>query len=183
MRIAVFVLAAAVALTLDASLMPALTLGGAAPSMVGALAAFVALHAERRTAWWACWTLGLLLDLSNPMPVAGAATFVPGPFAVGFTLGAALILGTRAEIARRSFLANGAATLALLLMASVFWTGVWMVRGWWPDGEWVWAGSALGELGRKAWWSLWSAVVAMPLSLLLGLTFDRWGFAVSWRSR
>ena len=183
MKPAVFVLAAAVALTLDASLMPALSLGGAAPSLVGALAAFIALHAERRAAWWGCWTLGLLLDLSSPMPIAGAATFVPGPFAVGFTLGAALILGTRAEISRRSFVAQGVATLVLLLMAGLVWTSVWMVRGWWPDGDWVWAGSALGELVRKGWWSLWSAAVAMPLSLLLAPALERWFFTAAWRSR
>ena len=56
-----FILAAAVALTMDASFMPVFEFAGVTPSLVGCLAAFVALHAERRAAWWGCWALGVLL--------------------------------------------------------------------------------------------------------------------------
>jgi rod shape-determining protein MreD len=114
-----FILAAAAALTLDASLMPAFAFGGATPSLVGCVAAFVALHAERRRAWWGCWVLGLLLDLSSPMAIGGAVTFVPGPFALGFALGAALVLSVRAEVMRRSMVAASVATLAMMVMASL----------------------------------------------------------------
>lgn len=183
MSAAAFLVAAAVALTLDAALMPAFTLWGAAPSVVGCVAAFVALHADRRAACWGCWTLGLMLDLSTPMPVGGAATIVPGPFAVGFALGAVLVLGLRADVSRRTEVATAAATFVLLLMASLVWTAVWMVRGWWPDGEWVWAGSAIGELGGKMWWCAISAFGALPLSWLLGRTYAWWNFPLSWRRR
>jgi rod shape-determining protein MreD len=177
------ILAAAAALTLDASFMPAFSFGGATPSLAGCVAAFVALHAERRRAWWGCWLMGLLLDLSSPMSIGGSVTFVPGPFALGFALGAALILSLRAEVMRRSMVAAAVATLALLAMASLVWTTVWAVRGWWPDGQWPWAGSAAGELSRRLLWSGISAIAALPVSWLLGRTFDHWAFPASRRRR
>jgi rod shape-determining protein MreD len=183
MSLATFLIAAALALTLDSAIMPLCTLMGATPSLVGCVASFVALHAERRAAWWGCWALGLLLDLSSPMPVGGAVLLVPGPYALGFTAGAALILQARAEVSRHSYVTSLVATFAMLVMASLVWTSIWTVRGWWPDGDWAWMGGPAAELGRKAWWSLWTALVAVPVSLVLDRTERWWGFVVPWRTR
>jgi rod shape-determining protein MreD len=178
-----FILAAAVALTLDASLVPAFEFAGAAPTLVGCLAAFVALHAERRRAWWGCWWLGLMQDLSSPMSIDGTVTFVPGPYALGFALGAALILAVRAEVMRRSMVAASVATLGLLVMAGVVWTMVWTIRGWGPDGSWPWVGSAAAQLWHMLVRAAVTSVVALPVSWLLGRTFDHWGFPASRRHR
>jgi rod shape-determining protein MreD len=178
-----FILAAAVALTLDASLMPALEFAGATPSLVGCLAAFVALHAERRRAWWGCWTLGLLVDLSSPVAIDGSMAFVPGPNALAFTLGAALVLSLRAELMRRSMIAAAVATLGLLALASLAWTMVWTLRGWGPDGEWPWTGTASSQLLRDLTRAAVTAVLALPVSWLLARTFDHWGFPASRRRR
>ncbi len=178
-----FILAAVVALTLDASLMPAFEFAGATPSLVGCLAAYVALHAERKRAWWGCWWLGLLQDLSSPMSVEGTITFVPGPYALGFLLGGALILAVRAEVMRRSMVAASVATLGLLSMAGLVWTMVWTLRGWSSDAGWPWTGSALGQLWQMFLVAMISGVVALPISWLLGRTFDHWGFPASRRRR
>jgi cell shape-determining protein MreD len=180
---AAFILAAAAALTLDASFMPVLQFGGVTPSLVGCLAAFVALHAERRAAWWGCLVLGLLVDFSSPVAVGGGVTFVPGPNAVGFTLGAAMVLSLRAEVMRRSMMAAAAATLVLMSLAAVAWTFVWALRSWWPDGQPVWTGSALSQLWHQMLVALVSAVLALPVSWTLGRTFDQWGFPASRRRR
>ena len=178
-----FILAAAAALTLDASLMPAFDFAGATPSLIACVAAFVALHAERRRAWWGCWWLGLLQDLSSPMAIDGTVTFVPGPYALGFALGAALVLVVRSEVMRRSMIAAAVATLGLLVMAGIVWTMVWTLRGWASDGSWPWVGSAAAQFGRMSMRAAVTAVVALPVSWLLGRTFDHWGFPASRRRR
>ncbi len=178
-----FILAAAVALTMDASFMPVFEFAGVTPSLVGCLAAFVALHAERRAAWWGCWMLGLLLDLSSPVSIAGTVLFVPGPHALGFALGAAGVLSVRSEVMRRSMVAAAAATLAVLVLASLVWTSLWSLRGWWPDGEVPWAGNALVELWHLLLASAYTTLLALPVAWLLGRTFDHWGFPASRRRR
>jgi len=178
-----FILTAAIALTMDASIMQVFEFMGATPSLVGCLAAFVALHAERRVAWWGCLMLGLLFDLSSPVSIAGALVFVPGPYAAGFALGAAAVLSVRAEVMRRSMLAAAFATLALLILASLVWTMLWTLRGWLPAGEVPWAGSAAGELFRKMVWSCVTAIASLPVAWLLGRTFHYWDFPASRRRR
>jgi rod shape-determining protein MreD len=183
MNWAAFTLAAAAALTLDASFMPVLRFAGTTPSLVGCVAAFVALHADRRRAWWGCWLLGLLLDFSSPVAVGDALGFVPGPHAMGFTFGAAAILSLRSEVMRRSMVASSAGTFLLLLGASLVWTALWIVRGLWPDAAVPWVGNSAAELGHQALDALASGILAIPVSWLLGRTFDHWGFPASRRRR
>lgn len=183
MNWAAFTLAAAVALTLDASFMPVLRFAGTTPSVVGCVAAFVALHADRRRAPWGCWLLGLLVDFSSPVTAGGTLAFVPGPSALGLVFGAAAILALRAEVMRRSMVAASAGTLVLLVAAGLVWTAVWLVRGMWPDAAVPWSGSASTELARRSLDAVASAVLAVPVSWALGLTFDHWGFPASRRRR
>lgn len=180
---AAFVLAAAAALTLDASFMPVLRFAGTTPSLVGCVAAFVALHADRRRAWWGCWLLGLLLDFSSPVAVGGSLGFVPGPHALGFTFGAAAILSLRSEVMRRSMVASSVGTFVLMVGSSLVWTAMWIVRGMWPEAATPWAGGAAAELAHQAMDAIASAVLAVPVSWLLGRTFDQWGFPASRRRR
>jgi rod shape-determining protein MreD len=176
-----FILAAAVALTVDASLMPAFEFGGATPTLAGCLAAFVALNAERRRAWWGCWWIGLLQDFSSPAAIEGTVTFVPGPNALGFALGAALVLSLRSEVMRRGMVASAAGTLGLMVMAGLVWTMVWTIRGWTSDGSWPWIDGSLAQFGRMLMRAAVTAVAAVPFGWLLGWTFDHWGFPASRR--
>lgn len=180
---AAFTLAAAAALTLDASFMPVLRFAGTTPSLVACVAAFVALHADRRRAWWGCWLLGLLLDLSSPVAAGGALGFVPGPHALGFTFGAAAIMSLRSEVMRRSMVASSAGTFLLLLAAGLVWTAIWIVRSMWPDASLPWTGSSFAELTHQVLDAVASAVLAVPVSWVLGRTFDHWGFPGSRRRR
>jgi cell shape-determining protein MreD len=172
----VFILATLVALPMDAAFMPVFAVGGAVPSLAGMLAAFVSLHALRRSAWWGCFLLGLLVDLSSPQLVAGELLFLPGPNALGFALGSAAVTLLRGVLLRRSMLTVAAMTFVLLLAASLVWVFLWSVRGIWPDGAVPFVGGATAELGKRLGWCLWSMALALPVGWALNRSHAWWGF-------
>ena len=70
MRWSVFAIAAFVVVVAQLSLRDTLILHSAGeirPDFIACLAVFIALFAERSAALWACWILGLLMDLA-PKP-------------------------------------------------------------------------------------------------------------------
>ena len=71
MRWGIFIGLAFIFITLEASLLSIFeiklpSLGGIRPSLTAILALYVALWAPRMTALWACFILGLLVDLTSP---------------------------------------------------------------------------------------------------------------------
>ncbi|MCE9619110.1 MAG: hypothetical protein K8R92_04305 [Planctomycetes bacterium] len=171
-----FILAVAIALPMDAAFMPVFSIGGASPSLAGILAAFVSLNALRRSAWWGCFLLGLLVDLSSPQLVGGELLFLPGPNTLGFALGSGAVTVLRGLLLRRSMLTVAAMTFALLFAASLVWVFLWSMRGLWPDAAVPFAGSAMQELGKRAGWCCASAVMGLPVGWALNRTYGWWGF-------
>ncbi|MCG3178360.1 MAG: hypothetical protein BIFFINMI_00687 [Phycisphaerae bacterium] len=94
MRLLPFVILAVVTLVLQLALAPAISLTSASfmPQFPLILAMFVALYARADVALIACWSLGLLLDLSSRGPMGG--------FAFAFGLVGLGIVNIRASIFR-----------------------------------------------------------------------------------
>ena len=175
-RWSMFILAVALVLPIDAAFMPVFSIAGASPSLAGILAAFVSLNASRRAAWWGCFLMGLLVDLSSPQLVMGSLLFLPGPNTLGFALGSGTVTVMRSLLLRRSMLTVAAMTFVLLLAVSLIWVFIWSVRGIWLDGSVPFSGSALQELGKRMGWCLSSAVVGLPIGWALNRTYSWWGF-------
>lgn len=177
MRWAPFMIALALALVLDASLMPALELGGVAPSLVAVLVAFVALQAQRDAAWNAAVVAGVALDLSSPMPYDGRELVVIGPWGLGFAFGALLVLAIRGSLMRRNLLTMAIVVFILLMAASLAWCAVWSARAWLPASLPPWGdGSVLGAFGERFRWALWSSALSIAVGWLLLRRLSFWGF-------
>ena len=91
MRWVVFAVLAVVGLIFDTGLSDVMRiekLGHIRPSLCAVVAVFVALSAPRTAALWACFVLGLLLDLSHPLTVAeNRVAYLIGPSALGYLFG------------------------------------------------------------------------------------------------
>ncbi|MHC4414713.1 MAG: hypothetical protein ACYS0G_05465 [Planctomycetota bacterium] len=201
MRWLVFVIFALAGLVLDVSLLDVLApdeLRQIRPSLCGVLAVFVALSAPRMTALWACFILGMLLDLSHPLtmpeplldasyPVASPVVrrlHVIGPYALGYVAGGCLVLQVRTMVFRRRPLAIGVMTVGFLLAVHVVVVGLYVVRSWYPGGPVFWTELAtLNELLRRFLIALYSGLFAIPIGWLLVKSMPLWGFqTVSHRS-
>jgi len=177
MRWAPFLIALALALVMDASLMSALELGGVAPSLVAALVAFVALQASRSAAWYAAVVAGVALDLSSPMPYDGRELVVIGPWGLGFAFGIVLVLAVRGSLMRRNLLAMAIVVFIMLMAASLVWCAAWSARAWLPESLPPWGdGSVFSAFGERFRWALWSSAIAVPAGWLLLRSVSLWGF-------
>lgn len=178
MRWIVFVIALAVALSLDSSFLQVLAIGPVFPGICGALVVFVALFAPRLTALWAALITGLMLDLGSPsISGEGLAFHVIGPHALGFVLGAYLVVLLRSVVVRRNPFTVGMLVLPCLLAMSAVSMAIWSVRGFYSDAPVPWGdGSIGGELGRSIGWAVYSALLAIPVGWLLLLSWSLWRF-------
>lgn len=177
MRWAPLLVALALALVIDSALMPAVELGGAVPSTLAALVAFVVLFGSRNSAWFAAVIAGVALDLSVPLPWDGRELVVIGPWALGFAFGAALLLSVRTSLVRRNLLTMALAVFLLLMSASLVWCAVWSARAWLPESLPPWGGgSVFNAFGERFRWALWSSVLAIPVGWVLARTLGIWGF-------
>ncbi len=187
MNWAVFAVAAVVGLVLDQALLDALALDPASrqirPSLCAALAVFVALSAPRFPALWACYLLGLLLDLSSPLVLGGSGVFhLVGPWALGYTAGAWILLRTRRSLLRQRPLTLGAMTVVFLLAVHAVAVAVYVVRSFHPGPELSWASGGLAaEIGRRLLVSLYCGLVAVPAGWLLLRTVPLWRFQTAER--
>ncbi|MAE63271.1 MAG: hypothetical protein CMJ18_03280 [Phycisphaeraceae bacterium] len=182
MRWFVFAIAAFIMLSLDQGLRVLLRIPGSdgvAPSFMLVLAVFVMISAPRRTAFWAALTCGLLVDLSLPRSAGQATDFaLIGPMALGYLAGAAVTVELRGLIFRDSPVAFGALVLiagtfvhlvavALLTLRGLPYPAfIDAINGW----------SAADELVRRFFELLYSAVLAVPLGLLLIWSDRFWAF-------
>jgi cell shape-determining protein MreD len=195
MRWAVFAALAFIALAAELSLRPVLmfhTIGGISPSFLACLAVFIAMFAPRLTALWSCWLLGLLLDLSTPFaasagsvagvpgaPGGGAATYyLIGPYALGYTFAAYMVLQMRPMVFRQRALSIGVMTGLSLLAVALISVAIFVVRSWYAADAGIYSTgvSAGSELLRRLGIALYSALVAVPLGWLLLATLPYWGF-------
>lgn len=178
-----FVIAALLATSFDSGLselMRIAALGDVRPSLAAAVAVFVALLGPRTSALWACFVLGLMRDLSNPITADwGRVVYLPGPYALGFALGGWLILKLRPSLLRRRSLTVGAVTVLLMLAAQSVAVLLGVIRGatWYPGGALHWTDATVtAELWRRLLLSVYSGLLAIPAGWVMLRTARLWGF-------
>lgn len=168
----VFAFVTWIMLGLELGLKSSLRLGDSsiAPSFLAVYAVFVASAAPPRSSQWACLILGALLDLTAPVPrIDAASSFtVVGPNALGALLMCQLIIAVRGLLFRRNPLTIAILAAVGFAVWQVIVTAVFTVRSFAGDPT-AWAPA--GELGARMASSLYTGLLALPLSLiLLGLT-------------
>jgi len=171
----VFALFAYLVLVLEVSLRNVLMLGPVGPSFVALLVVFVSLFAPRLTALWACWVLGLLVDLCSPL-MHGADHVGPllGAHALGYVFGCYVILQMRAMLFRRRAVTFAVMTAISLLAAGLVVVFLLAVHRLYP-GEGL-ALRPLRELLLRLGVAGYSGVLALLLGPVLVWTAPMWGF-------
>ncbi|MDG2094539.1 MAG: rod shape-determining protein MreD [Phycisphaerales bacterium] len=179
MRWLVFVIAAFIAVALDSGFSSIFTLRGAwflTPSFAACLLAFVALLGPPVVVVWAAWFLGMLADLSPGLGESGGGLHVIGPHALGYPLGAWLVLNFRTWMFRRRVTTVAMLTFVCVLAAGVVQIAIGILRFWLP-----WAGGGLvpfglGEILHECGNAAYSAILAIPVGWLLLQTLPMWRF-------
>ena len=177
MRWPVFAVFAFLALILEVSLRNTLRLDslhhGVSPSFMACLLAFVLLFAQRLSALWACWILGMMMDL---LPAAnGGDAHVIGPYALGYVFGGLVILPLRTMVFRRRPLTMAAAAFVFALSSAVVTVSLLTVRHWYPAAaEHPYSGMA--DLIHRGLEAVYSGILNVPLGWVLLLTLPLWGF-------
>jgi len=184
MRWTIFSVAAFTFLVLELSLSNVLvvrSLGNIAPSFVAVLAVYVSLFAPRMSALWACWLLGLLVDLSIYSP-HGAERPGPiiGPNALGYVGACFMLLYVRSMLFRSRVLTIAVMTVLFVAASSLITMALYAVQSWYPGGAFAWAQNGWGgELMRRLGVALYSGVLALLLGRLLLWTTPVWYFRMS----
>ena len=150
------------------------------PSLTAVLVVFVALSAPRTMALWACFVLGLLIDLSSQHSADGnRIVYLVGPHTLGFFAAGWMVVRGRTMVFRRRPLTIGVMTLGCVLMAQAIVLVVLVVRsaGWYPGGVIYWTDTTLGvEVLRRILIAVYSGLFAIPAGWLLVRTIPLWGF-------
>lgn len=178
MRWPVFAIAAFIVIALQLSLRDVLmtlrSVGSISPDLVACLATFIAMFAARTSALWACWILGLLMDLAPP---AGKMSWhLVGPHALGYVFGGYLVLQLRTMVFRRRAISTGFLTFLFLLASGIVATVLLTIRHWYLPEETPLHGSPLGELWLRCKIAVYSGLVAIPFGWLLQITIVLWNF-------
>jgi len=179
----VFLIAAVVALVFDtgpAEVLRIEKLWDIRPSLCAVVVVFVALSAPRGPALWACLLLGVLRDLCNPLTTAGGeVVYLIGPYALGYTAAAWIILQLRSSVFRRRALTIGVMTMGCLVVSGAIALVIFAVRsrGWYPGGP-IHATdmSAPVEVLRRGLIAVYSGILAVPAGWLLVRSMPAWGF-------
>lgn len=190
MRWAVFLIFAVAGIVFDAGFGDVLRVDGLwsiRPSLSAVLVVFVALSAPRTMALWACFVLGLLIDLSSQHSAGGnRIVYLVGPHALGFLAAGWMVVRARTMVFRRRPLTIGVMTLGCVLTAQAIVLAVLVLRssGWYPGGVIYWTDTTLGvEVLRRILIAVYSGLFAIPAGWVLVRTMPLWGFqAVSHRS-
>lgn len=181
MRWPVFLVFAFVFIIIEMSLRELFVLrsvGHITPSFMIVLMVYVAMFAPRVTALWAAWLMGLLVDLTHPLE-QGAEQVGPliGAHALGYVFACFLVLQFRALLFRRRALTLALMTMMAFAAASLVVVFVYAIHGWYPNDELVWAERRPSvELTRRLGIAVYSGVLALVLSRVLGWTLPTWGF-------
>ncbi len=155
-------------------------LGGASPGFMGSLVVFVSLFAPRKQALWACWFLGVLMDLvSGYAWGTGAPVMVVGPNALGYVLVCFFVLQLRTMVFRRRVLTMGALTAGGMILSGLVVVMMLSIRSWYPETvspHYFAKSSALGEMIYRIVIALYSGLLAVPLGWVLLATLPWWKF-------
>ncbi len=171
MRMLSFGFIAYIFIALEIGLRPLFSIGGVEPSFVLIYMIFLASLAPASAAIWAGLILGLLIDLTHPYPgVDGTVITIAGPHALGFALGALLIIQVRTQVYKKHPLTI--AFLTLIAGATTYSLATFLLFCRWLLGSWVqwyapFAFSPTDELVQRFWIILLSAIIAIPLSWML----------------
>ena len=184
MRWLVFILFALVFLAVELGLRAWITLPvgpyrAAAPSLLLILGVFVSLHAYRPVAVTAMLLLGVATDLTqaigNLETAQTQAIFLLGPAALGFLLGAYVVLQFRTMMFHDSPITLAVMTLVAGLFVQLVLVAIITLRGVLPtDSVPDW--QATSQLVQRAVSVIYAAVLALPLGLLLGRLKRLWLF-------
>lgn len=136
-----------------------------APSFLAVYAVFLACSAPARAAQWGCLIIGVLMDLSSPMPRLDSGELtVLGPNALGALLMCQLVLALRGLMFRRNPLSIAFLSLIGFATWQVLVTAAFTIRSLAGDPiHWSPAAQLVSRLGS----SLYTGVVAIPVSLVL----------------
>ncbi len=150
------------------------SLGNIAPSFVAVLAVFVSLFAPRLTALWACWTLGLLLDLSIYLP-HGTDRPGPiiGPYALGYVGGCMIVLYVRSMLFRNRTPTVAVMTIVFVAASSLVAMLFYFVQDFYPGGG---LDRPPGELTRRLGIAVYSGALALLIGRPLIWTAPVWAF-------
>ena len=189
MRWPVFFVFAAVCIVLEVSVRNSLalrSLGNIAPSFAAVLVVYVALFASRRSALWAAWIMGLLVDLMTDLPHGSHGVFQAGPLigphALGYTFGAFILLQIRPMLFRTSAITIALMTVVSMVAAGVVVVFVYVVHGWYPGEQLHWSQlGPVGEMVRRLGVAVYSGLVALVLARGLVWTMPIWAFRASAR--
>lgn len=173
----VFALGAWIMLGFEQGLKGSLSLGTTtiAPSFVAVYAVYIASSATPRAAQWGCLILGALMDLSSPIARIDSTTLftVLGPNALGAFLMCQLVLALRGLMFRRNPLTIAFLSCVGFALWQVVVTAIFSLRHIGGDPT-SWAPNA--ELGSRLASSIYTGVIALPLSLLLILLMPIFAF-------
>ena len=180
MNWAIFAIFAYLAIVIDRGLTVLFPDTAAAPSMTLVLMVYLAMSAPPWKVMWSALALGLLVDLSRKITLVDgpAAAVLIGPNALGYVIGAYLVLQVRAMLFRHSLLSLLALVVAGGMLAQLVTVFLLSVRGLSiVPGEAVAQWSAIGEVGTRFVQVIYSAVLALPAGWLLMRIEPLWQFA------
>ncbi|VAX38614.1 hypothetical protein MNBD_PLANCTO03-1010 [hydrothermal vent metagenome] len=173
----VFALGAWLMLGFEQGLKSSLSLGttAVAPSFLAVYAVFLACSAPPRAAQWGCLILGALMDLTSPLArIDGGADFTMlGPNALGALLMCQLVLALRGLMFRKNPLTIAFLSFVGFALWQVVVTAIFSLRHIGGDPT-AWAPNA--ELGTRLGSSLYTGILALPLSLVLIVLMPMFAF-------
>ncbi len=158
-------------LALQSGFGDALAVNEIRPELLFIFFAFVVAMAPIADAMWIALMLGLLADLTAPQILnQDQIVTIIGPHAIGYTLGAALIIQLRTMIYRKHpvslalivFLSGIATHLLAVFLMTIRWKlGQWF--GLWPDFYW----SPTDEMVTRFLVVLYTTMLTIPVTWLL----------------
>jgi len=161
-----FALASWILMGLELGLKDRLAIGasGVAPTFVLPLAVFVAAAAPARIAIGAAMILGLIIDLTGPVPLQnGGLVTIAGPHALGFALGAQVVVLLRGMMLTRSVLTLAVLTMIAGTLAAIVVVALHTARAAYDPIAW----RPLSQLGVRLLSAAYTGAAAIALGLVL----------------
>jgi cell shape-determining protein MreD len=154
-------------------------LGGAAPSLVAMLVAFIALHASPRSSMWAAWWAGLLIDTAPGSGGSGAAAVVLGPHALGMVAAAWIVLLCRGMLFRSRLPTLVAVSGVVAAASALALTSIHTLRFWLPWTQAAVPQRSVDVLLRLCGDAVATSLLALLVGWVLLMTVRAWRFDTS----